>query len=130
MADIDAAAAMAAASGTPLPSPGPPPPSATLTRVDFLGRRVTSILPLASIVPPVHTLHPQVTFSDAGGRLYYVDVDNWPGGRGRGGDGGGGGEAGPAGSDAAARLLVLLTPTEGEGEGVEGGDAGPAGKAG
>jgi hypothetical protein len=102
--DVNAATAAAAAgASTGTPPPSHPTPAVTITRTNFLGRRVTAVLPLASITPPAATVHPQVTFSDGEGKLYYVDADNWPSAK----DGGG--------MSAAAQLLVLLTPKEEEG---------------
>ena len=95
-------AASAAAAGTSTTA------TATVTRLDFFGRRNTSLLSLASVVPPAHTIHPPVTFSDGEGKLFYIDVDNWPKRNEAGGE-----------SAAAARLLALLTPKEEEVPGAE-----------
>lgn len=85
-----------------------------VTRMDYIGRRVTVPVRLSSVRPPTGTVHPQVSFADGddGNRLYYVDADHWP-----------------ATSAASARLLAVLTPAD-EGEGVVEGGGTPAQAAG
>jgi len=115
--DVHAAAA-AAAAGSATPTTA----TATVTRLDFFGRRTTAFLRLAEVRPPAHTVHPQVTFSDAEGKLFYIDADNWP-------KNGSDGDA----TSAATRLLGLLTPKEegaevgAESQGSKGGRPGKGG---
>ena len=76
--------------------PAAHPDVAVVETLDFFARRRVATLPLATLAPPVNTIHPQATCRAGGptGKLLYVDLDNFP-------------TDTPAGAALAARLAAV-----------------------